>query len=65
MEEKPFQPPILVTYDEAAALLSVSSRTVQRLVKNGRLEAVRLTPDAPRIRYADLKRFALAGETTV
>ena len=56
MEEKTFQPPILVTLDEAASLLSLSLRTVQRMAKDGRLDVVRPTPDAPRIRYDDLVR---------
>ena len=61
MDQKPFQRPILVSLDEAASLLSVSLRTVQRMAKDGRLAVVRLTPDAPRVRYADLLRL-YAGE---
>ena len=57
MKDKPFQNPILVTLDEAASLLSVSLRTVQRMVADGRLAPVRPTPDAPRIRYDDLVRL--------
>ena len=53
MEDKPFQP-LLVNFVQAAELLSVSLRTVQRLVVRGELEVVRPTADAPRIRYADL-----------
>ena len=61
MDDKtPFQPPLLVTLDEAARLLSVSARTVRRMIDDGRLEAVRPTPDAPRLRYADLvKEFGV------
>lgn len=61
MKEKPFHRPILVTYDEAAILLSVSLRTVQRMVADGRLVAVHPTLDAPRLRYDDLVR-AYGGE---
>ena len=61
MKGKPFQRPILVTYDEAATLLSVSLRTVQRMVCDGRLVAVHPTPDSPRLRYDDLVR-AFGGE---
>lgn len=56
MEQKPFQRPILVTLEGAASLLSVSLRTVQRMVRDGRLAVVRPTPDAPRLRYDDLVR---------
>lgn len=58
MEERtPFQPPLLVTYDEAAQLLSVSARTVQRMIGRGDLAVVRLTVDTPRLRYADLVKI--------
>lgn len=50
----PSQPPLLITFDEAAVLLSVSPRTVRRMVSRGELDVVRITPDAPRIRYTDL-----------
>jgi excisionase family DNA binding protein len=54
MESRPFQPPVLVTLAQAAELLSVSLRTVQRMVKAGRIEVVYVTPDTPRVRYGDL-----------
>lgn len=54
MTEQPFQQPVLVTFKQAAVLLSVSLRTVQRLAARGRLPVVHLTPDMPRIRYVDL-----------
>jgi excisionase family DNA binding protein len=55
METPPFQPLLFVSLPEAARLLSVSLRTVQRMVKAGRLRVVYVTPDAPRIAYADLQ----------
>jgi excisionase family DNA binding protein len=54
MEDKPFQPPLLVTPSEAAVLLSVSVRTVQRMTASGKLSVVYVTPDTPRIAYAEL-----------
>jgi excisionase family DNA binding protein len=58
MDSTPFQiPPVFVTLAEAARLLSVSLRTVQRMVARGELEVIRLTPDTPRIRYEDVVRF--------
>jgi excisionase family DNA binding protein len=58
MEEKPSQPPILVTLSEAALLLSVSLRTVQRMVRAGKLSVIYVTEDAPRIAYAELLGLA-------
>ncbi len=61
MDPKASQPPLLVTLGEAAALLSVSLRTVQRMAADGRIEVVRPAPDAPRVRYADLVELARRG----
>jgi hypothetical protein len=58
MEDKPFHPPLLVTLAEAAVLLSVSLRTVQRMTASGKLGIVYVTPDIPRIAYAELLGLA-------
>lgn len=51
------EPPLAVTIDSAAHLLTVSRRTIYRLAATGRLRIVRITPDAPRIMQADLESF--------
>jgi len=53
--------PILVRFPEAARRLGISRDTVKRLVEQGVLEEVRLTPTShPRLRLEDV--LALAGE---
>jgi excisionase family DNA binding protein len=51
--------PVFVNRSCAAALLSVSERTVTRLVADGRLKAIRLG-GAVRYRVADLEAFGVA-----
>jgi excisionase family DNA binding protein len=51
-------PPLLVTFERAAELLSISRRTVVRLCESGKLEVIRVTPDAPRLRFEDVERLA-------
>jgi excisionase family DNA binding protein len=46
--------PLLTTIQQAALLLSVSERTIYRLITEGRLTPVRITPDTPRIPYSQL-----------
>ena len=41
--------PILITYKEAAKLMSVSLITVRRMADRGSIERVMLTPGTPRI----------------
>lgn len=45
---------LLVTVVEAAKMLSVSRRTIYRLIDKGVLSVVMITPDAPRLRVRDL-----------
>lgn len=47
----------LLTFDEVAAALKTSHRTVERLAKDGSLPVVRLTPKQPRVRPEDLEAF--------
>lgn len=48
--------PLLLTYDQAAALLAVHVRTLKRYIADGRLPVVYLGA-AARIRHEDLERF--------
>lgn len=50
--------PLLITFEEAARLLSVSLRTIQRMVRDGTFAAIRVTADAPRLRYADIIAYS-------
>ena len=50
--------PVLITLAKAAELLSVSRRTIVRLCERGDLEMVRVTPDTPRVRMADVIKLA-------
>ena len=50
--------PLMFDYDDAARLLSVSPRTVRRLVASGELPAVTLTPGTRRILRSDLEAYA-------
>jgi excisionase family DNA binding protein len=49
---------LLVTYQEAARRLSVSTRTVNRLIARGDLPRVMLGDNCPRITVEDLEAFA-------
>lgn len=57
--------PLALGYDEAARLLSVSERTIRRLVASGELASVTLTPNTRRILRRDLEAYAerLAEQT--
>ena len=46
-----------VSVKEAAELLSVSPRTIYRLIKSRRLRTVRITADSPRVLLAGLDEF--------
>ena len=48
---------LLVTYAEAAEMLSVNARTVRRLVDKGDLDKVYVTPRSPRIPVVSLNRY--------
>ncbi len=48
---KPVRPCQLITYNEAAALLGVSIRTVRRFVASGRLAARRLSQRTVLVKY--------------
>lgn len=50
-------PPVLTTARQAASALSLSEREVRRMVKDGRLRAVRVGR-AVRIPYSELLRLA-------
>lgn len=50
----------LLTYTEAARLLSVSRATLYRMISRGDLVPVRLPVGGPRIRRADLAALAAA-----
>jgi excisionase family DNA binding protein len=47
----------VLTYDEAAALLSVSRSTVRRLCDEGKLDRVHVTPNTVRVTRASCDRF--------
>jgi excisionase family DNA binding protein len=54
----------LLTIPQAADLLAVNRRTVERYVAAGRLRAVRPQPGSPwRIRIEDLERFVATWDT--
>lgn len=48
----------LVTYTEAARMLSVSRATLYRMIERGDLTAVRLPVGGPRIRREDVSALA-------
>jgi excisionase family DNA binding protein len=59
MPDTTHERPVLLTQREAAELLGVSRRTMQRLFTTGALEPVRIVGlGRPRYRRADLERFA-------
>lgn len=53
--------PALITYAEAAHLLSVSVRTVRRLVRDGRLGVVRLGHRTARLKRSEITSLIKAG----
>ena len=48
---------VLLSFLHAARYLDVHERTVERLVADGRIAVVRVTPKTPRIRRSELERF--------
>ena len=50
--------PMLITYKEAAKLMSVSLITVRRMADRGDLERVMLTPGTPRISMRSVEVIA-------
>jgi excisionase family DNA binding protein len=52
------EPPILLTGQQAAALLSVSERTLFTLAKAGNFPQCKIGPRGVRYRRADLVRYA-------
>jgi excisionase family DNA binding protein len=48
-----------LTLDEAAAMLSVNPTTVVKWIRGGRLQAIQICPNAPRVlRQIDVESFA-------
>lgn len=56
--EGPAVTPLLLTYDQTAELLSVSKRTVERLVAAGRLERLDVGERSPRIHRDEVEAYA-------
>lgn len=48
---------MLLTLDQVAQELTVSKRSVQRLIRSGQLEALHLTPALIRVRDTALARY--------
>ncbi len=58
-------PPALMTMREVAAFLHVSSKTVQRLVRRGRLPSFRICAKGPRrFRMQDVERLLVPDAET-
>lgn len=57
MPERAFISPAALTYDEAADYLGINRRTLQRLVRDGRVRVVRPAPNRPRFRPEDLDAY--------
>lgn len=53
----------LLTYAEAARLLRVSERTLQRYITDRKVNVVRLPSGSPRIRRSDLDAMVDGGQT--
>jgi excisionase family DNA binding protein len=51
----------LLTYAEAARLLSVSERTLARYISDRKVTVVRLPSGSPRIRRSDLDAMVTGG----
>ena len=47
----------LLTFEQVASRLSVSKRSVQRWIREGRIETIRLSPGVVRVRDKALERF--------
>jgi excisionase family DNA binding protein len=58
-EPRPIDP-LLVTYKEASAMLSISESTIKRRIREGKLRPVR-NGGCARLRVADIQRFADEG----
>jgi excisionase family DNA binding protein len=55
---------LMLTYEEAGEELRVSAKTIERMVRDGTLSDVRLTPRLRRIRRVDLERWVKRQKTT-
>lgn len=64
VEQTPERPDDLISVRQAAERCSVSTATIRRYIKSGRLPAVRIGPQVWRIRVADLAviRSPIGGE---
>jgi len=51
------QLPQLVTFGEAAKLLTISVRQFRRLVDSGKIPFVRVSERSPRVRIADIQDY--------
>ena len=59
----PLDPGRLLRLDEAADRLTISPATLRRLIKDGRLAAVKISDRALRIRPADLEAYVASHLT--
>lgn len=50
--------PLLVSLDQAAEMLVVSRRSVERLISSGQLQAVRINSRSIRLQLRDVETFA-------
>lgn len=55
---------VLFTINETAALLKVSRPTVYKLIEEGKIEAVRITPNRQRVTKASLDGFLQPNTAT-
>jgi excisionase family DNA binding protein len=55
--EKVFQVSNLLTLEQVASKLAVSKRSVQRIIKAGQIEVLRLSPGIVRVRDTALERY--------
>lgn len=53
----PSEPSLVLTYEEAAAALRVSTRTVERLVEKGELLSIRISDRITRVQRSDLDEY--------
>jgi len=54
----------LLSIQEAAEMIRGSRATLFKLIKDGRLQVVRITPRKVLVRREELQRFIKASETT-
>lgn len=55
---------ILLTFQQAAAMLAISLRQFRRLIDSGRISVVRVSYRAPRVRLTDIEAF-IASNTVI